>query len=152
MEGKTSRKKDERILLPCVLSLTAWYSNYFGSAQRTYMKLMILATNLFAKWHLWNWGPLVCPGVTPISISWIPPERRVQPAVANRVFTPNTDSPPPPLFFVPAPPSCHTYIVHLFPALLQILLCFPALLEMLHTCTHIWHKQEETWNKTSIYT
>lgn len=53
---------------------------------------------------------------------------------------------------MPAPPSCHTYIVHLFPALIQILLCFPALLEMLHTRTRIWHKHREKHGIKHPYT
>lgn len=108
------------------------------------MKVMILANSLSAKWHLWKQGPLVWTWVTPVSISWI-----LQPAVANRVFAPNTDFPP---SFCACSSSCHTYIVHLLPALIQILLCFPALLEMLHTCTNIWHKHRKKHGIKHLYT
>lgn len=129
----------------CDSSETTPYSNDFGSAHWSlYLKFVILVKNPYAKRHLWKLGPLVCPGVTPGSIFWILPERRVQLAAANRVFPPNAD-------FCPTPPSCHTYVVHLLPALIHILLCFPSFLEMLHTQTYTNDTVTQAQNKTFIH-
>lgn len=100
------------------------------SAHRTYMELSILANNLSVKWRLSNRGPLACPGVSPVSISWILPEIERSRLLLTE-YLHQTQTPPP--FLCLLPPS----------ATLTLSICFQhwskyccAFLPSWRCCTH----------------